>query len=111
MNRPERRNAFSIGLMRDVMAAYKRFHADPEVVAAVVTGAGVGFSSGMDRKEQAEITLMEDPEARARASREWQELQHAFGAVVMRRDGAKPVVTAINGDAVGGGISVALSGI
>src|ERR1700751_3615195 len=48
LNRPERRNAFSADMTRELYEAFARFDADDEVRAVVVTGAGKYFSAGAD---------------------------------------------------------------
>ena len=48
LNRPERRNAFSAEMSRELHEAFARFEADAGVRAIVVTGAGKYFSAGAD---------------------------------------------------------------
>jgi enoyl-CoA hydratase/carnithine racemase len=110
MNMPERLNALNVGLMKDVNEAVETFLADEQAAVAVLTGAGRGFCSGQDRKEALEMMEMPPgPERQARHD-EWGRVYDRFKELVMRRDGAKPLVTAINGPAVGGGLGVALAG-
>ncbi|MGH8910303.1 MAG: enoyl-CoA hydratase [Egibacteraceae bacterium] len=51
LNRPERRNALSLALMREVIAALQALQASPEVRVAVIDGAGPVFSAGHDLRE------------------------------------------------------------
>src|SRR5262249_12814165 len=53
LNRPERLNAITLGMLESLSGALKEAEADPEVRAIVITGAGRGFCSGPDRKEAA----------------------------------------------------------
>jgi enoyl-CoA hydratase/carnithine racemase len=51
LNRPEKRNALSLGLMEELIRALEAVSADPEVRTIVVEGAGPGFSAGHDLSE------------------------------------------------------------
>jgi enoyl-CoA hydratase/carnithine racemase len=51
MNRPEKRNALSLEMMRGLHAAFERVDADPEVRAVILRGAGPAFSAGHDLRE------------------------------------------------------------
>ena len=54
LNRPDKLNALSYELVRDLRAAIARAGEDDEVKVAVLTGAGRGFSAGFDLSEEAE---------------------------------------------------------
>jgi enoyl-CoA hydratase/carnithine racemase len=51
LNRPEKRNALSLELMNELIAAFERLGADGDVRAIVVEGAGPVFSAGHDLRE------------------------------------------------------------
>jgi enoyl-CoA hydratase/carnithine racemase len=51
LNRPERRNALSLGLMEEVIAALREVSLDPDTRAIVIEGAGPAFSAGHDLSE------------------------------------------------------------
>jgi enoyl-CoA hydratase/carnithine racemase len=51
LNWPERRNALSLGMMRDMLAALDAVAADPEVRVLVIEGRGPAFSAGHDLSE------------------------------------------------------------
>jgi enoyl-CoA hydratase/carnithine racemase len=51
LNRPEKRNALSLELMRELVAALRRVSAEPETRAIVLEGAGPAFSAGHDLSE------------------------------------------------------------
>ena len=48
LNRPDRLNAFTATMMRELVDAFDRVDADDDVRAVVVTGAGRGFCAGAD---------------------------------------------------------------
>jgi enoyl-CoA hydratase/carnithine racemase len=101
LNRPERHNAFNVAMARELREAWARIDRDPGVVCVVVTGAGErAFCTGMD------VADVADGSARAEAARMEREqgrpFYHFLTAVQNRC--WKPVVTAVNGMACGGGL-------
>ncbi|HEY2053059.1 MAG TPA: crotonase/enoyl-CoA hydratase family protein [Solirubrobacterales bacterium] len=95
LNRPEARNAVNGALAAGVAAALERLEADDELRVGVITGAGKGFSSGMDLKA---FLRGESPHAGGRGF-----------AGICERPPAKPMIAAVEGFAVAGGLEVALS--
>jgi enoyl-CoA hydratase/carnithine racemase len=111
MNMPERLNAMSTGLMTQLVERFEQFFADGEAEVAILTGAGRGFCSGWDRREAAGIMKLEDEAERTALQLAWRTAQDRFNEVVQRRDSPKPVITAINGPAIGGGLGIAMAGL
>ena len=103
LNRPDRLNAWTAQLGRDLKRAITVDAADPSVRAVLVTGAGRGFSSGADLKEGFDPADDGMPDVR----KELHELYHPVIAGVRRIE--KPVVAAVNGPAVGIGASLAFA--
>jgi enoyl-CoA hydratase/carnithine racemase len=100
LNRPQRLNAMNRQLLRDVTRAFDDANADEATRVILFSGAGSAFCAGDDRHEH------RHPASTAEA-REFVELiQGATRAIVL---GAKPVVGAINGWAVGGGFEWAIN--
>jgi enoyl-CoA hydratase/carnithine racemase len=100
LNRPERLNAMSYGLLADLRAAVDRAAADPSVVGIVITGAGRGFSAGLDTDALSAI-------AEAGASEDRSEPGVRKGLFSYLTQVPKPVIAAINGVAAGGGYVLA----
>src|SRR5207247_1233525 len=100
INRPEVMNATNARLHWELTQVWLTVDADPQVRVALVTGAGKAFSAGGD------LSLVEEmagnPDAMARTMREASDL--AYNMINLD----KPVVSAINGAAVGAGLVVAL---
>jgi enoyl-CoA hydratase/carnithine racemase len=105
LNRPERLNAFTDTMRRELIAAFDLADADDDVRAVVVTGEGRGFCAGADLAKGGETF---DWSAR-RAADGWDAPRDGGGQVSLRIfDCTKPVIAAINGPAVGVGITMTL---
>ena len=95
LNRPDARNAVNAALAEGVAAALDELDADDELSVGLLTGAGKGFSSGMDLKA---FVAGESPYA----------VDRGFAGITQRA-AEKPLIAAIEGFAVAGGFEVALS--
>jgi enoyl-CoA hydratase len=95
LNRPDARNAVNGALAQGVAAALDDLDASDDVSVGVLTGAGKGFSSGMDLK------------AFAAGERPWAGDRGFAG--ITQRAAEKPLIAAIEGFAVAGGFEIALS--
>jgi len=94
LNRPDERNAVNGALAQAVSAAIDELDRDPALRAGVITGNGRGFCSGMDLK----AFLAGDHPATDRGF-----------AGVTRKPPNKPLIAAVEGFAVAGGLEIALS--
>jgi enoyl-CoA hydratase/carnithine racemase len=105
LNRPEQLNAFTARMMRELIDAFDRVDADDDVRAVIVTGAGRGFCAGADLSAGG-TTFAEggsDENTAAGVPRD------GGGMVALRIfECLKPVIAAINGPAVGVGITMTL---
>lgn len=97
MNRPEALNALSMALEAALVAAFRRLAALPGLRAVVLTGAGRAFSAGVDLRELGSGAGM---------ARDWRGPDTL--AALMRRS-KTPIVAAVNGPAVTGGLELALN--
>jgi feruloyl-CoA hydratase/lyase len=96
LNRPEKRNAMSPDLHREMCEALDDLETEDETKIVVITGAGEAFSAGQDIKLYFRSTE-EDPKARARARHDshhwrWEKLSKY----------AKPTIAMVNGYCFGG---------
>ncbi len=103
LNRPEVMNAWNRQFGLDLLDAVRTVAEDDSVRAVMVTGAGRGFSSGVDLKAGFDPT----PEGHPDVMTTLRERYHPI--IVGIREMPKPVVAAVNGPAVGIGCSLALA--
>src|SRR2546421_8850453 len=95
INRPDQRNAVNAAVAQGIAAALDELDGDPELSLGILTGAGKGFSAGMDLKA---FVAGESAYAGDRGF-----------AGITQRAAEKPLIAAIEGFAVAGGLEVALS--
>jgi len=100
MNRPEKRNALNAELAQGLLDALHAAHADESVGALVLTGAGQGFCAGADLSEFKDLGTGLAAENRAELT---MQLHLAFPKIRV------PVVSAVNGHAMGGGAGLAIA--
>jgi len=105
LNRPEKLNAVTSVLIREMIAAFDAADADDSVRAVIVTGAGRAFRAGADLSAG---TQTFDGARRGRPEVN-DEHRDGGGLVALRiYDLKKPVIAAINGPAVGFGVTMTL---
>ena len=103
LNRPDKRNALNTALTQALLDALRAADADESVRCVVLAGAGQGFCAGADLSEFKDLTPDQAQRVSARA-----ELTASLHGIFSKM--AKPVVTAIQGAAMGGGAGLALAG-
>ncbi|MBB3666151.1 MULTISPECIES: enoyl-CoA hydratase-related protein [Prauserella salsuginis group] len=102
LNRPEARNGYTVRMADELAAAFDRADRDPEVRVVVLTGEGKDFSVGADLSQGG---FDFDPDTGPDAA--WQEPAGRCSKRIFTMD--KPVIAALHGSAVGGGLTITLS--
>ena len=103
LDRPDQLNAFTVRMQRELCAALDRADADDEVRAVVVTGRGRGFCAGADLSMGAQTFDVEANTGDAAVHRD------EGGLLTLRIfDFTKPIIAAVNGAAVGVGVTMML---
>jgi enoyl-CoA hydratase len=95
INRPDQRNAINAAVANGIAAALDELDSEEALSVGVLTGAGKGFSAGMDLKA---FVAGESPDAGDRGF-----------AGITERSADKPLIAAIEGFALAGGLEVALA--
>lgn len=102
LNRPDKHNALNTALTQGLLDALRQAEADESVHAVVLTGAGKSFCAGADTTEFSAL-VPEDPGAVMRRA----DLTTALHLVFSQM--SKPVVSAVRGNALGGGAGLAIA--
>ncbi len=105
LNRPEKLNAYSEDMHHDLFKAMDEAEADDNIRVIIVTGEGRAFCAGMDLGKGNDTfnygELDENPD--------WSEYRDLGGMLALRfYESTKPMIAAINGPAVGVGITMTL---
>jgi enoyl-CoA hydratase/carnithine racemase len=103
LNRPDRMNAFTPTMMKELLVAFDEIDADDDVRVVIMTGAGRAFCAGADLGAGGETFADREGATTGRVRRDG-------GGIVSLRifDLKKPIIAAINGPAVGVGITMTL---
>jgi len=99
LNRPEKRNAISAGMIADLMAAFAEVEANPAQIL-ILTGAGKAFCSGMDL-DALKAVATQSPTEHLEDSRRTARLYRRIWSF------PKPTIAAVNGPAIAGGCGIA----
>ncbi len=106
LNRPDRMNAMAFDVMVPVRDRLLEIGRDNDVRAVVLTGAGRGFSSGADQKSAGRPPHADGLPRPAYALRSMEVLEDVIATL---RRLHQPVIAAVNGAAIGGGLCLALA--
>lgn len=108
LDRPERLNALSFAMLRELRSAVEAAAADPEVVGIVITGNGRAFCAGLDMEALVDVTSAgEGARGDAAAAEGRPGPDEVPGLFTYLYSVPKPVIAAVNGAAAGGGLVLA----
>ncbi len=104
LNRADKRNALTRSMIRDLQQAFSDLHQEKRVRAVILTGDGPAFCAGMDLAEMRETAERDD------AQEMWQYDARVYEELVesMLRF-PKPIIAAVNGPAIAGGMGLVLA--
>nr|WP_165964925.1 enoyl-CoA hydratase [Mycobacterium eburneum] len=106
LNRPERMNSMAFDVMVPLKQVLSEITYDNDVRAVVLTGAGNGFSSGADHKSAGSVPHVDGLTRPAYGLRSMELLDDV---ILGLRRLHQPVIAAVNGAAIGGGLCLALA--
>jgi enoyl-CoA hydratase len=107
LNRPERLNALGPQLTGELIDAFRALHRDRDVGAVVIEGAGDGFCAGADLVGDGGPAP--DAEGRGPVGTVYRSQEQLVDMILAIHECDKPVVAAVHGAAVGGGLAIALA--
>lgn len=105
LNRPERLNAFTYTLAAEMVDALKQVDQNDDLQVTVLTGAGRGFCAGMDLGAGGSTF---DPSAREAGGKQEEREMPVGDLLFSLLDLKKPIIVAVNGPAVGVGVTMIL---
>ena len=110
LNRPDQLNAFTGTMMREMIDAFDQIDADDAVRAVIVTGAGRGFCAGADLSGGGETFSGGGGDVKSQAEIDGVPVTRDGGGLLTLRifECTKPVIAAVNGAAVGVGVTMTL---
>jgi methylglutaconyl-CoA hydratase len=103
LNRPDRRNALSRGLIAGLTEAFERAREDTAARVVILTGAGSSFCAGMDLAELSEMLTQASGGHKPSDSSVWDDALRLAKLYELIYALPKPTVAAVNGAAVAGG--------
>jgi enoyl-CoA hydratase len=106
LNRPERMNSMAFDVMVPLRDVLTELHHDNDIRVVILTGSGRGFSSGADHKSAGSVPHVGGLTRPSYALRSMELLDDVI--LAMRRL-HQPIIAAVNGAAIGGGLCLALA--
>ncbi|WP_101759806.1 enoyl-CoA hydratase/isomerase family protein [Oceanicoccus sp. KOV_DT_Chl] len=109
LNRPEVMNAISPQMLDELIDAFQQAQLDRSVRVIIVTGEGKGFCAGADLTTQSGPGSIQGTEGMSQLGFVYKYQERIAEAALAIHECDKPVIAAINGAAVGGGLAFALA--
>ncbi|QDX82859.1 enoyl-CoA hydratase [Denitratisoma sp. DHT3] len=109
MNRPERLNAINPALIGDLLAVFQGLQLDRKTRVVILTGEGKGFCSGADLQEYAGPGAIPGTDGMGQLGFVYKFQEYLAQLMLAIHECDKPVIAAVNGAAVGGGLALALA--
>ena len=106
LNRPDRMNSMAFDVMVPLKAVIDELTYDNDIRAVVLTGSGAGFSSGADHKSAGSVPHVD---GLTRPSFGLRSMEVLDDVILALRKMHQPVIAAVNGAAIGGGLCLALA--
>lgn len=100
LNRPEKRNSLSPGLVSEFKKIFVSCSADPAIKAIIITGAGTSFCAGADLAYLKQISVFDNNE-------NYKDSDELSGLFYMIYKSDKLTIAAVNGPAIAGGCGLA----
>ncbi|MCP5320160.1 MAG: enoyl-CoA hydratase/isomerase family protein [Pseudomonadales bacterium] len=109
MNRPDRLNALNEELIGDLSGIMRGLNRDRQVRVVVITGEGKGFCAGADLKAASGSGAIPGTEGMTQLGFVYKYQEYLAELMLAIHECDKPVIAAVNGAAVGGGLAIALA--
>lgn len=110
LNRPDRLNALSEGLIGELTATFRELNCNREVRVVVLTGEGRGFCAGADLQSDGSTPgSIPGTEGMGQLGYVYKFQEYLAELMLAIHECDKPVIAAVNGAAVGGGLAIALA--
>jgi len=103
LSAPERLNAYSLAMVEEIHAVFDELDRDLQARVLILTGAGRAFCAGIDLNEDLDAW----PERVGKVQARYRLQKRLASMVVRMREIPQPVIAAIHGPAVGGGLALA----
>jgi enoyl-CoA hydratase/carnithine racemase len=104
LNRPDKRNAMNVDMLKKILATFQAFDSDPDVRVVVIQGEGKSFCAGMELADLAGLIEKQSADYRENLRKTILYGQTSMNIV---ETCTKPVIAAIHSHCVGGGVDLA----
>jgi len=110
LNRPDRLNAMNLEMLEELYSVFRELDERDDVRVLILTGAGAGFCSGADLRDERLHNDENAIKAFTSAPLHLEVIQKRYAGVIKElRRISQPVIAAVNGHAAGGGFSLVLA--